>query len=202
MYQNTTLCLQGENTGVSTNSVRCNIALFARSATVALGLFVAVLPIQGQSNPAQAAVSVSLDSPADYQVFQRQTREKGKVLVSGRVPEACPRVEARLTGASMLGKLPGQWKRLPLDCRSHAFRAEWSVPAGGFYEFDLRTLKAGKPVFQTAVPHVGVGEVFVIAGQSNSTNYGEVRQQTKLGMVVSFSGDAWRSEERRVGKEC
>jgi len=38
---------------------------------------------------------------------------------------------------------------------------------------------------------VGVGEVFVIAGQSNSTNYGDVRQQTKSGLVVSFSGDSW-----------
>jgi hypothetical protein len=37
-----------------------------------------------------------------------------------------------------------------------------------------------------------VGEVFVVAGQSNATNYGEVRQQTRSGMVAAFSGREWR----------
>jgi hypothetical protein len=41
------------------------------------------------------------------------------------------------------------------------------------------------------VPNVGVGEVFVISGQSNSTNYGEVRQETQTGMVTSFNGTTW-----------
>jgi hypothetical protein len=41
------------------------------------------------------------------------------------------------------------------------------------------------------VPHVGVGEVFVVAGQSNATNYGEVPQKTQTGMVTSFDGSKW-----------
>jgi hypothetical protein len=168
-----------------------HLALFVRSAAFALALLVAVFPTQAQSNPAEPAVSVSLDSPLDYQVFQRQTRQEGKFLISGHVTEGCPRVEARLLGTSISGALPEQWKRLPLDCKSHTFRAEWSVRAGGFYEFALRALESGKLAFEMKIPHVGVGEVFVISGQSNSTNYGEVRQQTNSGMVVSFSGDTW-----------
>ncbi len=39
--------------------------------------------------------------------------------------------------------------------------------------------------------HLGLGEVFVISGQSNATNYGEVRQQTQTGMVTSFNGTSW-----------
>jgi hypothetical protein len=148
-------------------------------------------PAFAQSTPAPATLSASVDSPLDYEVFQRQTREKGRLVIRGYVPEGCPRVEAQLTGQSIVGKLPGQWKRVPLDCASHTFRAEWSAPAGGFYEFGLRLLKSGKPAFETRVQHVGVGEVFVIAGQSNSTNYGEVLQQTKSGMVSSFNGSSW-----------
>jgi hypothetical protein len=56
---------------------------------------------------------------------------------------------------------------------------------------EVRVLKAGKTVAEAAVDHVGVGEVFVISGQSNSTNYGETRQQTVSRMVGSFSGSAW-----------
>jgi len=179
----------------STESVKAKRFVYKKSLHRLRAVLVFALALSPATSLAQAAnnpaPTVSIDSPADYQVFQRQTREKGKVLISGHVPNDCPRVEARLQGTSILGALPGQWKRLPLDCTSHTFRAEWNVPAGGFYEFQLRVLKSGKPVFETKVPHVGVGEVFVIAGQSNSTNYGEVRQETKSGMVVSFSGDAW-----------
>jgi hypothetical protein len=44
----------------------------------------------------------------------------------------------------------------------------------------------------TVVKHVGVGDVFVIGGQSNSANYGEERQNTKTGLVSAFDGKSWR----------
>jgi len=166
------------------NRFRSRVAVFTRSAMFAMTL---ALTFSGQVSGA----TLSVDSPLDYEVFQRRTRQKGKILISGRISEGCSHVEARLVGRSNFGSLPGQWKRLPLDCSSHRFRTEWTVPAGGFYEFDIRAVQSGDPIAETKVPHVGVGEVFVIAGQSNSTNYGEERQQTTSGMVVSFGGDAW-----------
>jgi len=169
----------------------CRAAGVGRLIVFLLASLTAAFPAQARTNPAEPAVVLSIDSPVDYQVFQRQTRDRGKILIHGHIPHGCPRVEARLLGNSNFGTLPDQWERLPLDCRSHTFRSEWSVPAGGFYAFDVRALKSGKPVFESRVAHLGVGEVFVIAGQSNSTNYGEVRQQTSSGMVVSFSGDTW-----------
>jgi hypothetical protein len=66
------------------------------------------------------------------------------------------------------------------------------VAAGGWYSLEVRLLKGGKLVAQANVPHFGVGEVFVIAGQSNSTNYGEVKQLSESGMVAAFSGTAWQ----------
>jgi hypothetical protein len=42
------------------------------------------------------------------------------------------------------------------------------------------------------VEHVGVGEVFVVAGQSNSTNCGEEKLKPASGMVSTFSGQSWR----------
>jgi hypothetical protein len=43
-----------------------------------------------------------------------------------------------------------------------------------------------------AVDHVGVGEVFVVAGQSNSANHGEERQRTATGRVAAFDGQRWQ----------
>jgi len=119
----------------------------------------------------------------DYQVFQRDTRARGNVLVSGQAGVECDRVEARLTG---------DWAPVTFDRTAGTFQAELAASAGGFYRLEVRALLRGKPVAEISVAHVGVGEVFVIAGQSNATNYGEVRQQTKSGMVTAFGGDDWR----------
>jgi hypothetical protein len=66
------------------------------------------------------------------------------------------------------------------------------MEAGGFYAVEVRLSKLSRQVADLTVPHVGVGEVFVVSGQSNSTNYGELRQLTETGMVTTFNGNAWR----------
>ena len=57
---------------------------------------------------------------------------------------------------------------------------------------EVRALKAGQVVAQSSVENVGVGEVFVGAGQSNSTNSGQERIQQTSGMVSAFSGTTWQ----------
>jgi hypothetical protein len=76
-----------------------------------------------------------------------------------------------------------------------AFGASLPARAGGFQTLHVRLMRAEQPLGDTVVPHVGIGEVFVVAGQSNSTNYGEGRQQTSTGMVVSFDGQSWRTAD-------
>jgi hypothetical protein len=146
-------------------------------ARAAITVFLIALPA------AAAGQDVGLSSPRDYQIFQRRTRASGEVLVSGRASVDCDRVEAKLTGG---------WVRLRFDRQAKTFQAGLPAAAGGFYPLAVRLLLRGKTVAETSVPHVGVGEIFVVAGQSNATNYGEVRQQTISGMVVTFDGDNWR----------
>ena len=56
----------------------------------------------------------------------------------------------------------------------------------------MRVSRGGQEVARGSVAHVGVGEVFVIAGQSNSANHGEEKQRPKTDRVVAFDGTAWR----------
>ena len=63
------------------------------------------------------------------------------------------------------------------------FEASVEVAAGGWYRLDVRAASAGKAVAQATVERVGVGEVFVIAGQSNSANHGAEKQASKTGRV-------------------
>lgn len=131
-------------------------------------------------------------SPRPYQVFQRQTLQSGPILISGRVRPDCDRVEARVLGRSMTGTLPETWKRLPLQPITQAFSVDLPTSAGGWYRVEARALKGRKIVAQATVEHVGVGEVFVGAGQSNSTNSGQERIQQTSGMVSAFSGADWQ----------
>lgn len=128
----------------------------------------------------------------DYQVFQRQTKTWGTVPIRGVIEPAASSLEARFTGPSPFAKLPEIWHPLLIDPKTGAFHAEIRIPAGGFYTLELRT-KTPKGILATlTVPHIGMGEVFVIAGQSNSTNYGETLQTPQTGMVTSFDGSVWR----------
>jgi hypothetical protein len=155
---------------------------------------ISLIPAHAQNQPDKTEKSdhptLTLSSPLEYQVFQRSTRRQGAIIVRGTAPTAI-RVEARVDGISIQGPLPGKWHRLAIDPANQQFSGQLPVMAGGFYRVEIKATNAvGQPAV-VVVRHVGVGEVFVIAGQSNSTNYGEVPQATRTGMVTSFSGTEW-----------
>jgi hypothetical protein len=112
------------------------------------------------------------------------------VLVSGRVKGDFEKVEVRFSGKD----LPDKWHAVPSNAVAKSFFGKLPVRAGGWYKVEVRASKGGQPVAQPAtVEKLGVGEVFLIAGQSNSTNAGEHKITQSSGMVSSFGGTgAWR----------
>ena len=113
------------------------------------------------------------------------------VLVRGRA-EGFTKIEVRILGTSLAGPLPSRWTGVPFSADSHEFESRLDTAAGGFYTVEIKaTSSRGQSVIQT-INNVGVGEVFIVSGQSNSTNYGEVRQLTQTGMVTTFDGAVWR----------
>ncbi|HEX4230555.1 MAG TPA: sialate O-acetylesterase [Bryobacteraceae bacterium] len=155
--------------------------LLSRRKLLAAAPLFASIALRGQDS------EIALESPLDYQVFQRDEKQSGNIIVSGRTGLACDAVEARV----IIPQAKNTWAPVTLDSFARTFQDQIPAAAGGFYQVEVRLLQARKPVAHAIVPHVGIGEVFVIAGQSNATNYGEVRQQTQTGMVVSFSGSSW-----------
>ena len=134
-------------------------------------------------------------SPKEYQVFQRQTAEKGRVALRGQVAlDEARAVRFRFVGKDRHGRmLKGEWTELPIEPLMHAFDASLDLPAGGWYECEVQALgPEGRLRTSLRLGHVGVGEVFVGAGQSNSTNWGQGQTRPASGMVSTFSGSAWR----------
>src|ERR1700693_6197739 len=98
----------------------------------------AALAAIGWATAAAAAdPAITLSSPMDFQVFQRDTRARGKVLVSGHARVECDRAETRLTG---------DWAPVTLDRMAGTFQAEVAAAAGGFYRLEVRLLLGGKQV--------------------------------------------------------
>jgi hypothetical protein len=146
---------------------------------------------------APPSVKLALASPQDYQVIQRRTNQEGPVEVVGSATFEMPTqledlvLDAKFTGPTTDGQLDGQWHRLPYDKRVPAFRTSIGLPAGGWYRLTVR-LRSGQNELATAtVEHLGVGEVFVVAGQSNAANHGDGKTATKSGRVAAFDGKVW-----------
>ena len=89
-------------------------------------------------------------------------------------------------------RFPASGKRCHWSRRRAVSRPSCRLTAGGWYTIEVRAIQDGAVFAATEVEPFGVGEVFVGAGQSNSTNFGEVRTQPKSGMVSSFSGEEWQ----------
>lgn len=127
-----------------------------------------------------------LISPVEYQVIQRQDYDHGWVgvkVVASQVSLANKLLEYQLDG---VGK-PNTWISLKGDWKKDTLSSEIKVPAGGWYKLKIRA--AENLAHHSAVVQFGVGEVFVVAGQSNSGNYGEKKQSTQTGLVSAFDFD-------------
>jgi len=135
------------------------------------------------------AQEIRLASPLDYEVIQRFSADRGSVRIAGTVEFGTPgTIEIRIDSAGQAG----EWKRIPATIEGPSFRASVILPAGGWYKLNVRALKGNKTIGQGSVEHVGIGEVFIVAGQSNSANYGEERQVTRTGKVSAFNGSGWQ----------
>jgi hypothetical protein len=108
--------------------------------------------------PLQA--SFSLNSPVPYQVFQRHGGA-ADIPVSGSGSGVTGSIEARFNG--------GAWTSLA-PIRSGAFSGVLPAQPQGQGALEIRLAEAPEITF--AVPYVGIGDVFIIAGQSNSSGRG------------------------------
>ncbi len=141
-------------------------------------------------NPLHAA-TLTVTAPVDYQVIQRESKTRGTITLTGALADADAKdaaVEARI----VVGEKAGEWKKLVATFTGPAFAAKMEVAAGGWYRLEVRVLAGDKTIAETFVEHVGVGEVFVVAGQSNSANHGAEKQRPKTGKVATLNGKRWQ----------
>ena len=152
-------------------------------------------------------VGVVIDEgPTDWQIFQQDSRGVAEISVSGRW--VCP--------SEMGGKAKGVDLRLMsvdtggpaaphLDWTAVRMRPDgtWSgslknVPAGGLYRLETHLRSTDNPAIEWShrgdVRHfLGVGDLWVIAGQSNSAGYGRgaTNDPPELGVHLFNNAMRW-----------
>ena len=144
--------------------------------------------------PVHADPAVSVNAPLELQVCQRNDKDQANVVIAGAVNEGVDVIEAKadLVAGVKNGEAVG-WLTIVegKDITDGKFSGRMSLKAGGWYTITIRARRADEIVGETTIKKVGVGEVFVTAGQSNSANYGRPRQMAKDDRVVYFDGKSF-----------
>lgn len=140
------------------------------------------------------ALAQDLDLPLERQVFQRNAQEWAEIKISGAVPVATTIVEAKaeLPGTGLRGEVTG-WTVVAKGAQIKAgkFSGNLKLATGGWYKLLVRFRKsADNPTIlgEASVAQVGVGDVYITAGQSNSVNHGQPRQKSVENLCVYFDG--------------
>ena len=142
--------------------------------------------------------SVSLTEPLSRAVFQRNADNLATIPIAGTYSGNVTSIEARAIVMDGFTGISTEWQVVESGPTGETFRSQLAVPAGGWYRIETRVLDGGQAVGQSSVERVGVGEVFVTAGQSNSANHGsdglsiDNPQQPTDDRVSAFNGIEWR----------
>ncbi|MBC8151498.1 MAG: T9SS type A sorting domain-containing protein [Bacteroidetes bacterium] len=115
--------------------------------------------------PALAQLSVVYPHPR--MVVQRGADNTTALFIAGTIAQPVDRIEARLVPALPDFGQPTDWQTVADAPRQGVFQGLLTA-SGGWYRLDVRGMRQGNVVSQTSVERVGVGEVFLVAGQSNA----------------------------------
>ncbi|MEO0512675.1 MAG: glycosyl hydrolase [Planctomycetota bacterium] len=126
---------------------------------------------------AAAAGPVASQQPVEFQtdslsraVFQRDANGTAQIPVRAVITADVARVQARAVPRRGFPGVSSGWQTVRRDVSPGEITLRVSV-ASGWYDLEFRALdKNGHPLAAARAPRVGVGEVFITAGQSNSVN--------------------------------
>ncbi|MEI8374559.1 MAG: sialate O-acetylesterase [Planctomycetota bacterium] len=156
---------------------------------------------------ASAETKMVLDMPLERQVFQRNAQEWAEVKVAGAVPADATLVEAKAElGAGLRGKAT-DWIVVAQgeQIQRGKFGGSLKLLTGGWYSLKVRFRKsAADPAAlgEASIGQVGVGDIYITAGQSNSVNYGHPRQKSVETLSVYFNGKQFTPAADPIPDAC
>ncbi|MBO0938035.1 T9SS type A sorting domain-containing protein [Fibrella sp. HMF5335] len=119
----------------------------------------------GLISQVQAQTQVAF--PITRAVFQRSNANSASVPITGTYSIPVTRIEARVVARTNGQGFTTDFQTIVDNPQGGVFNAQLTVQ-GGWYDLIVRFMRGNDEVARQTVERVGVGEVFVIAGQSNA----------------------------------
>jgi neutral ceramidase len=160
--------------------------------TLRFGLFSLAVLMSCLQAVADEPQKFKLLSPTVHQVFQRTGTTSGQgyadVVVRAEVSPDLVGTAWEYELSKMSDRVNPVWKPLPAKFQGTQLEATIRVPAGWGHSLTFRPRTEGTPPIMYTVRPFGVGEVFLVAGQSYATNCNDERLNVTdpEGQVVAF----------------
>lgn len=134
---------------------------------------------------------ISVNFPMDKAVFQRNSNNQANLNIAGTLNTAATSIEARLLNPLTSNSVVIDWTVIQNNPMGGVFYGTISNVNGGWYTLEVRAKSGNTVIGTSSVNRVGVGEVFIIAGQSNAQgldNYGSVSSTDERVVNHNWSG--------------
>lgn len=118
-----------------------------------------------------AFAQIQVSFPLSRAVFQRNTANNASVSITGTYSTTITRIEARAEARNGQGTST-DWQTIVANPQGGVFTGTLTMQ-GGWYNLSVRLMRDNQEVGTQTVERVGVGEVFIVAGQSNAGRLGE-----------------------------
>ncbi len=115
-------------------------------------------------------------------MYQRDLANNANITLSGTWA-ATNGVTIDTVQASVDG---GDWIDMAMNADG-TFSSDSMSLKGGMHSVSYQALDASGAVLATQSGQIGVGEIFITAGQSNSTNCGDIRQTSTSGLAFAYN---------------
>lgn len=122
----------------------------------------------------KALAQITISFPSNRIVFQRNNDNKGFVNIIGNYSEEIDKVEAKLTPIAAGQGIETDWTVVQ-DKPKAGYFAGKIQGQGGWYKLEIRAIKNNSTLKTITIEKIGIGEVFIVLGQSNAQgipNYG------------------------------
>lgn len=116
--------------------------------------------------------TIAISSPDTFQVFQRDDSDQGRIVISGTYSGTTPtKIQARALTRDGFDGATTSWTTITTSISGGTYSGAFNV-RGGWYDLQVRAVTNHTVTGNTSVSKIGVGDIFIMAGQSNAANYG------------------------------
>lgn len=137
----------------------------------------------------EADAALLPDPSLERRVFQRHD-DRGTVKLNGQYAGPVTRIEARAVPVAGYAGTATDWTVIDSSLSGGSFAGAMQL-APGWYSVEMRAFNGATQVAANAIDRIGVGEIFITAGQSNSANSGQTRQTASNEASLMYTHLGW-----------